>query len=113
MGFDQVPCMKSLSINDIETRIAAIKLEIAGMGDIRPGALVEGVRPVRGKIYGTSWSLKYTFQGRTHTDYVPVRAVEQVRAETDNFKRLRQLIDDWAEQGIELSKARIQETKGK
>lgn len=105
--------MEHISTKALEKRIAAIKQEIAGMGDIRPGALVEGVRPVRGKIYGTSWSLKYTFKGRTHTDYVPVRAVDQVRAEAENFKHLRELMEEWTELGIELSKARIQESKGK
>jgi hypothetical protein len=103
--------MNTLSITTLETRIAAIKEEIVGIGDIRPGRLTEQARPSRGKVYGTSWSLSYTFQGKAQTAYVPVRAVDQVRSETDNFRRLRELVEEWTVLGIELSKARIVESK--
>lgn len=103
--------MTYLSIKQLEKRIASIKEEIAGLGDIRPGSLHEQSRPSRGKVYGTSWSLNYTFQGRSRTDYVPVRALTQVREETENYKRLRELMEEWTELSIELSKARIQASR--
>jgi hypothetical protein len=100
--------MKNKTIKQLETRIAQIKNEIVGLGDIRPGALSEQVRTCRGKTYGTSWSLNYTFKGRHHTDYVAARALESVQGEVANFKRLRELIEEWTELAIELSKLRIQ-----
>jgi hypothetical protein len=98
-------------IKQLEMRIKAIKREIVRLGDIRPGALSERTRPSRGKVYGTSWSLNYTFRGRHFTDYIAARAVEQVRGEVENFKRMRELIEEWTALAIELSKARIEERR--
>lgn len=101
--------MTTTRINQIEKRIHKIHEEIANVGDIRPGSMTQQSRGSKGETYGQYWSVSYTFKKRGHTDYVPSRAAEQVRAETENYKRLRELIEEWTELGIELSKLRIKE----
>lgn len=99
--------MPTSEIKQLEGKICDIRNEIAAIGDIRPGSLTQQSRATKGEQYGRYWSLSYTFKNRGHTDYVPARGAEQVRAETENYKRLRELIEEWTEAGIELSKLRI------
>ena len=101
--------MPTTMIKEIEKRIRDIRRSIAALGDIRPGSLTQQSRTAKGGAYGQYWSLSYSFKNKGHTDYVPARAAEQVRAETENYKRLRELIEEWTELSIELSKLRIKE----
>jgi hypothetical protein len=97
-------------VKQLENKIREIRDEIAALGDIRPGSLTQQSRGTKGDTYGQYWSLSYTFKSRSHTDYVPARGAEQVRIETENYKRLRDLVEGWTEHAIQLSKLRIKET---
>jgi hypothetical protein len=99
--------MPKIRIQEIEKRVAAIREEIAEMGDIRPGSTTKQKRSARGKAYAEYWYVSYTFRGKGYTEYVPERAVETVQKENENFKRLGSLFDEWTELAIELSKLRI------
>lgn len=94
-------------MKQLEKRIKEIRSEISSLGDIRPGSLTQQSRSVKGEEYGQYWSLSYTFNGKSRTDYVSKKAIDQVRRETENFKKLRELIDEWTELSIELSKSKI------
>lgn len=103
--------MTKQKIQKLEKRIDAIRNEIASIGDIRPGSATKQKRSARGKAYAEYWYVSYTFRGKGYTEYVPDWAIEIVRKENENFKRLRDLADEWTELGIELSKLRIKEKR--
>ena len=94
-------------IQQIEKRVAAIRREMAALGDIRPGSATKQKRSARGKTYAEYWYVSYSFRGKGYTEYVPERAIDAVRKENENYKRLMELIDEWTALAIELSKLRI------
>lgn len=63
--------------------------KIAQIGPFIEGSLCEFTRPGR---KSSSWHLTYKVEGVTHTVYVPVGMVEDVRKWTQEYRRLRQLI---------------------
>lgn len=100
-------------MKQLESKIEKIKSKIAAIGDIRPGSLSKQWRKSKGESYAEYWQLSYTFKGRGHTDYVPTDCAKQVQAETKNHKRLKELVDEWVELSVALSKARIKSAREK
>lgn len=100
-------------MKQLEKKIEKIKSEIKAIGDIRPGSLSQQWRKSKGEAYAEYWQLSYTLNKKGRTDYVPDFAVKQVLAETENYKRLKKLIEQWLELSVELSKARIEAARGK
>lgn len=98
----------------IVKRIARIKTELAALGDLRPGSLSEqyntcGTPNCRCKAdppqrHGPYWHLSYTHGGRSRTESVRPEHLAQVRTEIDNYQRLKTLVDEWVEAGIELDR---------
>ncbi|MEI7776439.1 MAG: DUF6788 family protein [Verrucomicrobiota bacterium] len=94
-------------VKQLERKIERIKMKIAELGDIRPGSLSKQWRKAKGEAYAEYWQLSYTFKGRGRTDYVPSGCVKKVKEETENYKKLKDLVDQWIELSVQLSKARI------
>ncbi|MEI7775108.1 MAG: DUF6788 family protein [Verrucomicrobiota bacterium] len=94
-------------MKQLERKIERIKKKIAELGDIRPGSLSKQWRKSKGEAYAEYWQLSYTFKGRGRTDYVPSACVEKIKEETENYKKLKDLVDQWIELSVQLSKERV------
>lgn len=102
----------------LETRRSELKEQLAELGDMRPGSLIERYRRC-GKPtchcasrdaagHGPSWSLTRGVGGKTVTKIIPPTAVEQTRRQIDEYRRFRLLIREFVEICEELCDARLQ-----
>ena len=94
-------------IQKVGQEIAAIKKEMFDIGDMRPGSLTRQMRKAREK-YGAYWQLSYTYRGKGRTGYVREECVEQVKAETVNYKRHKKLTDRLIKLSIEKSRLKME-----
>ena len=91
----------------IGQEIDAVKKEIFEIGDMRPGSLTRQMRKAREK-YGAYWQLSYTYRGKVRTGYVREECVEQVKAETVNYKRHKKLTDRLIKLSIDKSRLKME-----
>lgn len=103
----------------LEERIQSIKREIAALGDLRPGALslqynICGSPSCRCKAdpplkHGPYPQISFTWHGRSTTQFVREDDVAEVRQQLENYRRLRDLVDEWIGLALELSRLRFRE----
>jgi hypothetical protein len=53
---------------------------------------------------GNYYQLSYTHQGRGRTEYVPPDKVREVKRQTANYRKFRELTQEWVTFAIELCK---------
>lgn len=94
-------------LKSIEARIRAIKKELLGIGDMRPGSLTRQSR--RGK--GAYFQLSYTFQMRGFTEYVRLELVPFIRKQIEEYHRFKKLIEEWIGLAIKHSQLEIRLSK--
>ncbi|MGH7772905.1 MAG: DUF6788 family protein [Candidatus Binatia bacterium] len=109
----------NISRQSLPARIEKIKGEIAGLGDLRPGALSQqynacGNPRCRCKEdpslrHGPFYQLSYTWHGKSTTRHVRKDDVAQVKQQLRNYHRLRKLLDRWVTLGMELSRLKLRE----
>ncbi len=87
----------------IERRIETIKQALAGLGDMRPGSLSMQTRRWGGQ-YG---QLSYTHLGKGRTEYVPPQHVKDVKRQIANYRKFKELSQEWVNLAIELCKLKI------
>jgi hypothetical protein len=105
------------SLSELEARRTRLKLELSGLGDLRPGSLVERYRKC-GKPncrcsqpdavgHGPSWSLTHDVKGKTATKVIPEAFVPLTREQIAEYRRLRDLTRDLVEVSEKICEARI------
>lgn len=115
-------CLESARISgvrseqSIENRIQKIKQQIAALGEIRPGALSQqynvcGNPTCRCKAdpplkHGPYYQISFTWKGRSQSQFVRDDDVDQARQQLDNYRQLRELIDEWVTLAVDLSRLR-------
>jgi len=106
-----------MRVDRLERRVAQIQAELAGLGPARPGNLYErysvcgkpGCRCGRKRDpikHGPYHYLSYTFEGKSHTEFVAKSRLAEVEAEVTNYQRLMELIKELIGVNIELSRVR-------
>jgi hypothetical protein len=105
----------------LEDRIQSIKHEIAALGALRPGALslqynVCGSPSCRCKAdpplkHGPYHQISFNWHGKSTTHFVRDDDVEEVRRQLENYRRLRDLTDEWIGLALELSRLRLRERR--
>jgi len=101
--------MADTRLDQIRTRIAAIKAELNAIDDMRPGSLSKQFKdPERGT--GAYYQLNYSHGGRSRTDYVAPAFVREVRRELVTYKRFKALTTEWIALSIEQSRLKIKLT---
>ena len=93
----------------IEQRIEAIKVELMGLGDMRPGSLSTQSRSWGGQYC----QLSYTHRGKGHTEYIQDNIREQTKQQLQNYKKFKTLTLEWVDGAIELAKIKAQLKKAK
>ena len=101
----------------LRTRRDQLKVQLAEVGDLRPGSLVERYRRCgkpnchcAGKGsdgHGPSWSLTREVAGKTVTTVIPAGAVEQTRRQITEYQRFRTLARDLVETSEQLCEAQL------
>jgi len=105
----------------LQQRIDKIKQQIAALGDLRPGALSQqynvcgnpGCRckatpPIK---HGPYYQISVKRHGKSTTQFVREQDLAEVQTQLDNYRRLRELVDEWITLSSEISSLRIQELR--
>ena len=87
----------------IERRIEKIKQALEDLGDMRPGSLSVQTRSWGGKYH----QLSYTHLGKGHTQYIPQQSVNEVKRQLANYRKFKQLTQEWVTLSIELCKLKM------
>jgi hypothetical protein len=101
----------------LEAKIDTLKQELLTLGDLRPGTLSEQYN-VCGKAgcackadpprrHGPYYQVSFTWQGRSHTQFVRRENVAATRQQLRTYERLRALVDAWVAAGLELAALRF------
>ena len=90
----------------IERRIQKIKQALAALGDLRPGSLSTQTRSWGGQYF----QLSYTHLGKGHTQYIPPERVKEVKRQLANYRKFRDLTQEWVTLAIELCKLKTTQT---
>jgi len=101
----------------LEAKIATLKQELLTLGNLRPGTLSEQYN-VCGKAgcackadpprkHGPYYQVSFTWQGRSHTQFVRRENVATTRQQLRNYERLRTLVEAWIAAGLELAALRF------
>jgi len=100
-------------ISVLQRRIELIKQKLQELGDLRPGRLskqynvcgnpschCKGTPP---KKHGPYDQLSWSRKGKSTTRFVRAPNLATVKAQLDNYKKLRDLVDQWIDASVELS----------
>ena len=94
-------------IRTIERRIEKIKRSLAKIGEMRPGSL-----SIQSRSWGGEYcQLSYTHRGKGHTEYVRKNQRKAVERQTANYRKFRELTQEWVDLAIELCKLKSQGEK--
>jgi len=90
----------------IEKRITAIKVKLTAINEMRPGSLTRQFKDPMNQT-GAYYQLSYTRAMRSRTEYIASDAVPDIRRQVANYKRFKELSDEWVDLGIEHSRLKI------
>lgn len=107
--------------DSLEKRIRNIKHQISALGDLRPGALskqynVCGNPTCRCKAdppikHGPYYQVSFTRHGKSSSLFVRDEDVDEVQRQLENYRQLRELVDEWITLSAELSGLRLRERR--
>jgi hypothetical protein len=105
----------------ISERIWKIKQQIADLGDLRPGVISQqynvcGNPTCRCKAtpplkHGPYYQLSFTWKGKSSTRFVRDEERLPLEKQLNNYRRLRELMDEWIGLAAELSDLRLHEQR--
>jgi hypothetical protein len=106
----------------IQNQIEAVRKQLADLGPIHPGSLSEQYNvcgnptcrckdPKNPQRHGPYYQLSYTWRGKSSTRFVRQEAVSEMRAKITNYKRFRELVNEWVDLVVELEKANRAQAK--
>lgn len=108
----------------IERRIEQVKRQLAELGPMHPGSLGEqynvcgtpGCRckdPKAPRKHGPYFQLSYTWRGKSSSRFVRPEQVAEMKEKVANYKRFRELTNEWVDLVVELERAlRAQAKRG-
>lgn len=102
--------MTTERLKQLENQIHAIKKELLELDLMRPGNLsVQYKVPAEKK--GPYYQLSYTHKMKSRTQYVRHQWVDEIRKQTEVYKRFKKLIEEWIDLSIEYSQTRMKQAK--
>src|SRR5579883_1306213 len=100
------PLMQAKSLQTLDRRIQKIQAQLAQLGPMRPGTLSRQYR--RPQQQGAYYQLSYTYQMKSHTEYVPKNQAALVRKEIAVYQRYKKLTAQWIDLALQRSRLRMQ-----
>jgi hypothetical protein len=101
------PYMQAKSLQTFDRQIQRIQTQLTQLGPLRPGTLSRQYRQPQ-RRQGAYYQLSYTYQMRSHTEYVPKREVAIVRKEIAVYQRYKELTAHWIDLALQRSRLRLQ-----
>ena len=98
--------MNDKTLSQIEKKIEKIKQQLVTIQQMRPGSLTRQYRNPKDKT-GAYYQLSYTHKMKSRTEYVRSEFVDPIKEQISEYKRFRELVDQWVELSIEHSKMQI------
>lgn len=106
----------------VQRRIAQLQQHLLALGPLHPGSISEqynicgtpGCRckdPKAPHKHGPYYQLSFTWRGKSSTRFVRPAQVEEMREKVANYKRLRELVNEWVELAVELERAEREQAK--
>ena len=92
--------MNRKKLLQIENRINTIKSALTETGEMRPGSLTEQYKDPVNKT-GAYYQLSYTLNMKSRTDYIRKGYVKIIRRQVENYKKFKQLNEEWIRLSIE------------
>ena len=97
----------------IARKIEHLKKQLAEIGSMHPGSLSEqynvcgkaGCRckdPKNPQKHGPYYQLSFTWRGKSRTRFVRAEQLADMREKITNYKRFRELTDEWVDLVVEL-----------
>jgi len=102
---------KVKTLEHLDAQIRQVQQALAALGPMRPGTLSRQYRRPQQRR-GAYYQLSYTFQMRSHTEYVRPEELPQLRGELAEHRRYKQLTARWVGLSLRRAKLRIQEARG-
>ena len=111
-----------MTLTPLERRIEQVKRELTGLGPMHPGSLGEqynvcgtpGCRckdPKSPQKHGPYYQLSYTWRGKSSSRFVRPEQVEEMREKVANYKRFRELVNEWVDLAVELEKLQREQAR--
>ena len=105
-----------MDISEIEQRIEAIKRGLTKLGPMHPGSLSEQYNvcgkprcrckdPKQPRRHGPYYQLGFTWRGKSTSRFVRAEGVTEIRRKVENYKRFRELVNEWVDLAVELEQA--------
>ena len=117
----RIVCVMTAPQQSLKNKIQKIKQQIAALGDLRPGALSQqynicgnpscrckATPPVK---HGPYYQISFTWKGKSTTQFVRHDDVPEAQQQLENYRRLRELVEEWITLSVELSRLRIRERR--
>src|SRR2546428_13785715 len=111
----------AVSAESLEKRIQSVKHQISQWGDLRHGALSKqyhicGTPNCRCKAdppvkHGPYYQISFTRHGKSSSQFVREEDLAEVQQQLENYRLLRQLVDEWITLSAQLSSLRLREKR--
>ena len=98
--------MTNKRLEQLQKRIAMIKVELAAIEEMRPGSLTRQYKDPKTKS-GPYYQLSYTRAMKSRTQYIPRAWVSEARSQIGNYKRFKSLTEKWIDLSIEYSRLKM------
>jgi hypothetical protein len=105
----------------LEKRIQKIKQQIGELGDLRPGTLSQQYNvcgspgcqckaspPIK---HGPYYQVSFSRHGKSSSQFVREDDLQEVQRQLENYRRLRELVDEWITLSAQLSTLRLREKR--
>jgi hypothetical protein len=111
----------AVSAESLEKRIQSLKHQIGELGDLRPGALskqynicgnptcrCKAIPPVK---HGPYYQISFTRHGKSSSQFVREEDIVEVQQQLENYRELRDLVDEWITLSAQLSGMRLRDKR--
>lgn len=115
--------MNQRKIQQLERAIERAKVQIAQLGDLRPGSLTQqfsvcgtpGCRCTANppQKHGPYHQLSYTLKKKSTTRFVRKEELARIRKEIKTYARLKHLVERWVGLEAELSDLKLRRVKSR
>ena len=105
----------------LDKQIRKIKQQISRLGDLRPGALSQqynvcgkpncqckAMPPIK---HGPYYQISFRRHGKSSSQFVREEDLAEVQRQLENYRQLRDLVDQWITLSAELSVLRVREKR--
>ena len=111
-----------MNLAQVQRRLAHLQQQLLALGPVHPGSISEQYNvcgqpgchckdPKKPQKHGPYYQLSFTWRGKSSTRFLRPEQVEPMRQKVANYKRLRELMNEWVSLGVELERAERAEEK--